>query len=192
MNPYFASQQWLEIHEDAMTSKRQINDKEKAIIMEQHGRVCFVDGVPIPDDEVVEFHHIRAFSKGGLSTVDNVAPVCRKHHRTIGTMSLQEYRDKVDLDSFFADGEPKYLNDLINAKTGNCGEPVVYEIEGDRITLYFNSSPHNLPLYECPITGWKYFYANIPIKFLENDKDLQPRALRKNSLWDLYSTTMSH
>jgi len=169
-----------------MSTKRQISESEKSIVLQQHGRVCFVDGVPIPEDEVVEFHHIRAYSDGGPSNIDNIAPVCRRHHRTIGTMSLQVYRDKLELDSFFDNGEKKYLDDVITARNGHCGEQVVFEIEGERITLYFDSTPHDLPLYECPTTGWKYFYANIPIKFLENDKELQPRALRKKSLWILY------
>lgn len=169
-----------------MTPNRQISNNEKIKILEIHGRNCFVDGVPIPEPETVEFHHIRAFSEGGPSNIDNIAPVCSRHHRTLGTMSLQEYRDKLKLDSFFNDGNQKYLNDLINARIGSCGEKVVFEIEGDRITLYFNGAPHNLPLYKCQTTNWQYFYANIPIKYLENDKDLQPRALRKNSLWNLY------
>jgi len=169
-----------------MKIKRQLNEGEKEAVIEQHGRRCFVDGAPILEDEGIEFHHIKAFSIGGLTTIDNIAPVCKKHHRTMGTMSLQEYRDKVDLDNFFGDGEPKYLNDVIIARRETCGTPVVYEIEGKRIILYFNNSRHDFPLYKCPTTGWKYFYANIPVEYLENDTELQPRALRKNSLWNLY------
>jgi len=171
---------------DKMQTKRQITDSEKQQIIEEHGRVCFVDGTPIPDEDAVEFHHIKAFSKGGLTNLDNIAPVCKSHHRTIGTMDLQEYRDKIALDNFFGDGEPKYLDDLIREKRGHCGDKLVYEIEGETIRVYLKNSNYKFPLYVCPTTGWNYFYANIPVEFIENDKDLQPRAIRKNSLWNLY------
>lgn len=95
-----------------MDDKRQLTEQEKEKVLEKHGRVCFVDGAPIPEDEKIEFHHIEAWSKGGLSTPDNIAPVCMTHHRSIRTMSLQEYRDKVNLGEFF-EGDPKYLDDIL-------------------------------------------------------------------------------
>jgi hypothetical protein len=174
-----------------MTQRRQLTESEKRKVLQQHGRRCFVDGAPVPEDETVEFHHIRAFSKGGLTELDNIAPVCGKHHRTIGTMSLQEYRDKIALEAFFEDGEPKYLDDLIREKKGHCGGELVYEFEGNQISVYFNDSEHGFPLYTCPTTGWKYFYANLPVEYIENDRELQPRALRKNSLWNLTTRFVS-
>ena len=168
-----------------MTRRRQLTDSEKKQILQQHGRRCFIDGAPISEGELVEFHHIKAFSRGGPTILDNIAPVCKKHHRTMGTMSLQEYRDKITLEAFFEDGEPKYLDDLIREKRGHCGEKLIYEIEGNLISVY-SDSKHSFSLYECPTTGWRYFYANLPVEYLENDRELQPRALRKNSLWNLY------
>jgi len=101
-------------------------------------------------------------------------------------MSLQEFRDKLELESFFEDGEPKYLDDLIRHKKGSCGKRLKYEVQDNKIVLYFDDTKQGFPLYECPTTGWKYFYATLPVEFIGNDKDLQPRALRVNSLWNLY------
>ena len=169
-----------------MAEKRQLLDSEKQKVLQQHGRRCFVDGAPIPEEEPVEFHHIKPFSEGGPTNLDNIAPVCKRHHRTMGTMSLQEYRDKLGLEKFFEGGEPKYLDDLIRYKRGHCGERTTYETEGDLVSVYFSDSRHDFPLYACPTTGWKYFYATLPVEYIENDRDLQPRALRQNSLWNLY------
>ncbi|MBA7545325.1 hypothetical protein ES705_37691 [subsurface metagenome] len=84
-----------------MNEKRQLSEAEKQKILAQHGRRCFVDGEPIPKDEPIEFHHIKPFSSGGPTSLSNIAPVCKRHHSTIGTMSLQEYRDKIELAKFF-------------------------------------------------------------------------------------------
>lgn len=170
-----------------MAERRQVTEHEKQQILQEHGgRRCFVDGAPIPEEETIEFHHIKAYSEGGKTNLANIAPVCKKHHRTIGTMSLQEYRDKLSLGRFFEDGEPKYLDDLIRAKTGKSVEKLSFEVSGDNILIYLDNARLSLPLYLCPTTNWQYFYATLPIQYLENDRDLQPRALRYNSLWSLY------
>ena len=119
-----------------MVEKRQLNDEEKKRVLEEHGRRCFVDGEPIDEEDPIEFHHIKPFSKGGLTAMDNVAPVCKKHHLTIGTMSLQEYRDKLELEHFF-EGDPKYLDDVIQSKKSLCGKDFKYETKGNLIKMYF-------------------------------------------------------
>lgn len=169
-----------------MNKRRQLDNSQKEVILKKHNRRCFIDGEPISIEDTIEFHHIKPYSKGGGTNLDNIAPVCRKHHRSIGTMSLQEYRDKIQLDRFFSDGEPKYLNDVIVKKKGRCGEKLTYESNNNIMKLYIKDSPREFPLYNCPITSWQYFYANIPVEFLENDNELQPRALRPASLWNLY------
>lgn len=168
-----------------MVEKRQLNEVEKQKILEQHGRRCFVDGEPVSEEEPVEFHHIKPFSRGGPTNLDNIAPVCRKHHLTIGTMSLQEYRDKLELEKFF-EGDPKYLDDVIQLKKGHCGEDFKYEIRDNLIKMYFKDAQPEYPFYECPTTDWKYFYATLPVEYIANDKELQPRALRQASMWNLY------
>lgn len=169
-----------------MGEKRQLSDPEKQKILEQHGRRCFIDGEPVSDDEPIEFHHIRPFSFGGPTTIDNIAPICKKHHRSLGTMSLQEYRDKIDLSKFFESGEPKYLNDLIQYKINSCSQPIKHEIYQNHIRIYYQDSNHDFPIYSCPTTTWKYFYGTLPVELIGNDRELQPRPLREANLWKLY------
>lgn len=167
-------------------ARRQITDIEKKAVLDEHGRRCFVDGAPIGDDESIEFHHIKPFSLGGSTTTDNIAPVCKKHHLTVGTMSLQEYRDKIELSNFFDGGDPKYLDDLIKSKTGKNSEKIKYDTDDNKITLYFNDHPHQFPLYICAVTNWNYFYGSLPAECIGNDRELQPRPLREGNLWKLY------
>ncbi len=174
-----------------MLKKRQISDQEKNEILLEHGRNCFIDGAPIPKKETVEFHHIKPFSQDGPTNKDNIAPVCKQHHRRIGTMSLQEYRDKIRLGVFFQ-GNPKYLNDVIKEKTGKGIKKFTYEILENKIIFYFENFKHEYPIHICPITTWKYLYATIPIEYLKNDKDLQPRAIREGAMWQLYCHFLSN
>jgi len=169
-----------------MAEKRQLSETEKQKVLDQHGRRCFIDGEPIPEDEIIEFHHIKPFSSEGPTSLSNIAPVCKRHHHTIGTMSLQEYRDKIKLAAFFEGGELKFLDDLIRYKKKHCGERLNYEIKEGRIILYYKDSRHDFPLYVCPTTNWKYFYGTLPVEYIGNDRELQPRPLREPNLWKLY------
>ena len=169
-----------------MAEKRQLSEIEKERVLEQHGRRCFVDGEPIPDEEPLEYHHIKPFSGGGPTTVDNIAPICKRHHLTIGTMSLQEYRDRIELGRFFEGGEPKSLDDLTRYKIGRCGQRITCEVKETLVGLFFDDSRHDYRLHTCPTTGWQYFYGTLPVDYIENDKNLQPRALREGFLWSLY------
>ncbi|AZK58940.1 HNH endonuclease signature motif containing protein [Candidatus Desulforudis audaxviator] len=112
-----------------IVSKRQLSDEEKRAVMDQHTRQgslrCFVDGHPIEDPVQAEFHHIKPFSEGGPTSIDNIAPVCREHHRRIRTLSLQEFRDKLKLDRFFQEGHQQAdgvrLDDVLAYVLGEGG-----------------------------------------------------------------------
>jgi len=171
-----------------MPERRQLSDAEKIEIINRYGMRCFIDGHPIESEDDLEFDHIVPVAAGGTTTLENIAPVCRKHNRQKRTMSLSEYRDYLNLSSFFDDGSAKYLDDIILAKGHRFGQLLQHEINSDEesVTLYFDGGKKTFSLYTCPVTGWQYFYALIPVQYLKNDRDLQPRALRQQSMWGLY------
>ena len=171
-----------------MSERRQLNDREKEEILRRHGMRCFIDGHPIESEDDLEFDHIVPVASGGTTDLENMAPVCRKHNRQKRTMSLSEYRDYLNLSHFFDDGSPKYLDDVILAKGHNLNSRLQYEVNSndESITLYFDNGKKVFSLYTCPVTNWRYFYALMPVQYLRNDRDLQPRALRQQSMWGLY------
>ena len=171
-----------------MTERRSLTDAEKTQILQVHGMHCFVDGHPIESEDDMEFDHIKPVAADGVTALENLAPVCRRHNRQKGTMALSEYRDYLELDSFFRDGVPKYLNDLIEAKGFKLDRGLSHEVSSDEqtITLYFDEGKKAVSLYTCPAMGWPYFYALIPVRHLRNDRDLQPRPLRQQFVWSLY------
>src|SRR5437870_551940 len=100
--------------------------EQKAEVLRIHGMRCFIDGHLIDSEDDLEFDHIIPVAAGGTTTVENLAPVCRKHNRQKRTMSLSEYRDYLHLGSFFEDGSPKYLDDVIRAKEQKVGQKFHY------------------------------------------------------------------
>jgi hypothetical protein len=170
--------------------KRILTESEKQQLINKYGLRCFVDNHPVRSIEELEFHHIIPFSEGGSTDLQNMAPVCKDHHRRLGTLSLSEFRDKLAMERFFENKREAYLDDVITERLGESafGKEVQYELTGKSIKIHFiNKGWVEFPLYKCPVTNTYYFYATVPIEHLINDKDLQPRFLIPSKLWALYS-----
>lgn len=183
-----------------MAIHREPNDREKTIIKEQHieeGKIrCFVNNHPIEEESDIEYHHIKPYSKSGPTEVSNLAPVCKDHHRRIGTLSIIEYRNKSKMTEFFDHTEARKLSNVLELKIGsnNFGIDFKNEIIDFNINIYINEDieSSNYSLSTCPATGYKYFYIDLPIKYINNDEDLQPRPLEMRRLWELYRHLLAY
>jgi hypothetical protein len=187
----------------AITLKRQLNEDEKQQIVKVHGRKCFATGHPIPDGEVMHFDHIRAFAEGGVTELDNIAPMCEMHNKAKGALPLEDFRVKLRLNDFFSHGDSVTLKHLLAflKKAGDItsyGQNVaVNEMDG-KVRLDSSDGTFTHALYTCPATGWKYFYATLPIALLDSDDDedqkigLQPRFLISEKVFELYRHFQRH
>ncbi|MCA9054887.1 MAG: HNH endonuclease [Planctomycetaceae bacterium] len=182
--------------------KRQLNDPEKKQVLDQQRRngvlYCFVDDHPIDDENDVEFHHIKPYSEDGPTEIANIGAVCRNHHRRIRTLSLSEFRDQLSMDQFFDHKDPRRLDDLLTFKlnAGGFGRKVTVEQNGESpLTLHFTNPDRQRQtcnVFACPATGMRYFYAVLPIEYLCNDAELQPRPLEQKRVWELYRHLTAH
>ena len=182
--------------------KRQITDSEKQQVLEQQRRqgvlYCFVDDHPIESDEDVEFHHIKPFSEDGPTEVANIGAVCKDHHRRIRTLSLSEFRDQLAMSRFFEHPDPRRLDDLLAFRLSATGFAREVRVDGDRLsqlTLHFTNPdrpPQACLVFTCPATGMHYFYSLLPIEYIGNDAELQPRPLEQKRVWELYRHLTTH
>lgn len=181
----------------AITLRRQISDEEKKIVLARHGRQCFATGHAIPDGEPLQYDHIRAFASGGQSELDNIAPMCEPHNKAKGTLPLEDFRVKLELESFFREGERLTLRNLLEHFKAKkmlqaYGESVQVTAAENAVHLENHDYAGDFPLFVCPRTGWKYFYATLPTSILNSDDDedhrlgLQPRFLIFDKVFDLF------
>ena len=182
--------------------KRQITDSEKQQVLAQQRRngslYCFVDHHPIADEGDVEFHHIKPFSEDGPSEIANIGAVCKEHHRRIRTLSLSEFRDQLAMDMFFEHPDPRRLDDLLGLKLSDSGFGRAITSDGghnSQICLHFTNPDRpaqTCSIFSCPATGMFYFYSVLPIEYICNDPELQPRPLEKKRVWELYRHLSAH
>lgn len=182
----------------AITLKRQLNDAEKQIILSRHGRKCFATGHEIPNGDKVHFDHIKAYSLGGASELDNIAPMCEFHNKAKGMLPLEDYRTKLRIEKFFERGDRLTLRDLLDhmkqeGELSSFGESVAIDTNNDGyIELTNHAFSNKFTVQQCPRTGWKYFYGNLPIDILNSDDDdeektgLQPRYLIFDKVFEMF------
>jgi hypothetical protein len=187
----------------AIMLRRQLNEAEKATILERHGRRCFATGHPIANDETVHFDHIRSFVSGGPTELDNIAPMCEVHNRAKGALPLEDFRISLRLQDFFSQGEAVTLKHLLSylKASGDIqtyGQPLTINENGQAVTLDSGNAHYQHTLYICPATGWKYFYATLPVTLLNSDDDsdqevgLQPRFLIPDKVFSMYRHFQRH
>jgi hypothetical protein len=181
----------------AITLKRQINDEEKEIILKRYGKKCFATGHDIPESETIHFDHIHAFASGGESELDNIAPMCEHHNKAKGTLPLGDFRIKLRLEEFFRSGDRLTLRHLLQYlkdknEVDSFGDAVSVSQADGRIELQSHSYTAAHSLSKCDRTGWRYFYATLPVSVLNSDDDeshqfgLQPRFLIFDKVFELY------
>lgn len=142
----------------------------------------------------IEFDHVWPYSEQGLSEVGNIAAVCKKHNREKGTLTLGEFRDRLELRRFFEGAKKRRLDDLLGARLGadSFGQSLNVELADGRAKLYLETGPIQVPVTECAATGERYFYAVLPVNAIRNDAELQPRPLDLQRLWQLYQHLRQH
>lgn len=186
-----------------ITLKRQLNDDEKGIILQQHGRHCFANGHAIPEGESLQFDHIRAFSLGGASELDNIAPMCATHNKEKGQLSLFDFRTKLRLQEFFSAGDRLTLKDLLqylqkNKEIDAFGAAIGVQVDGATVVVESANFKLQASLSTCPTTGWRYFYATLPTSLIDSDDDevdqigLQPRYLILDKVFELFRHFQAH
>ena len=52
-------------------------------VLERHDHRCFCCGVPENQKERLQLHHILPIARGGMSTLDNLIPLCPSCHAKI-------------------------------------------------------------------------------------------------------------
>lgn len=181
----------------AIMMKRQLNDDEKEIILNRHGRICYANGHAIPDGEKIHFDHIKAYVNNGPTDLNNIAPMCEKHNLEKGQLPLEDFRIKLRIEDFFKLGKRLTLKDLLKYLIGkgditSFGEKISVQENGNKVILENANFSESFKIETCPLTGWKYFYGKLPVSILDSDDDnehsqgLQPRYLIFDKVFQMF------
>lgn len=168
-------------------SKRQITATEKSQVIAQQKSLdglvyCFISGEAIAPDALdsYEFDHLTAWAEGGDSDVANVRAVLTKYNRQKGKKTLYEARDNYRLEKLFEEKKNSIkLQDIFQLKEIVTVPLVCHSATPGTVTIATGATPRTFATYDDPILQVPYFYARVPVQWLENDdqEGLQPRVI---------------
>jgi hypothetical protein len=63
---------------------------------------------------------------------------------------------------------------------------------GSVVLQFEEGKSGELPLFEDPTTGWRFFYADVPANYILNDKEAQPRTIKFSQVQRLLKDFTKH
>lgn len=180
----------------AMASKylNSLSEKERAELVQtlwvsQKGK-CFISGDPIDLNlhaEELDVDHIEPSAHGGKDAPENFALTFASWNRRKQASDLRVARV---LSSFqkLVDrcNEENRRPNLGDVLTENGGAKHELPLKRENGSVHFTFSPsadhglHQVPLYDDPLSGQHYFFANLPIEYLHHDDKINPRSIGAN------------
>lgn len=167
-------------------SKRQLTTAEKGQVLVQQTSAdgflhCFISDEVIDPDatESYEFDHLTAWAEGGPSDLANVRAVIKDYNRKKGQKTLYEARDNYRLEKLFEEKKSNIkLQDIFRLKEVERAT-LMCLVDGAEVKVATGTHKYTYATYQDPILKVPYFYARVPVQWLENDdqEGLQPRVI---------------
>lgn len=178
---------------------RQITDAEKQVVKnnqkDSNGVLrCFISGEIITDNDEIEYDHVTAYSYDGPSDIVNVRVVLKEYNRRKKDQTLFDLRDQINIQRLYELKQNNVkLQDILEYKRIQT-KNISTKIENCTITLSDATENHQYSLLHDNILKVDYFYARLPIKWVQNDdqKGLQQRVIDQKRLFDLSKHLKMH
>lgn len=155
----------------------------------QHGK-CFiceqVVDLQVQKDEI-DIDHVVPLSVGGKDDPVNFALAHASCNRSKQASNLEVarvlHRFKRLKDSLSDENRSPNLGDIL-AQAGGGSDQLGFKIENDVITYSFgaldDNTLRNVPVFKDGLSGFRYFFAELPIQYLAHDDHINPRSIGPN------------
>jgi hypothetical protein len=155
----------------------------------QHG-ACFICGKPIDltlQAGHLDIDHVEPLAVGGKDGPENFALTHASCNRSKQAADLRVARVLRRFDDIreaaATENRGPNLGDVLRAY-GGAKHPLVLEVDGEEVRYSFPDLGDNeirrSPLYTDPLSGVRYFFAELPIEYLHHDDVINPRAIGSN------------
>lgn len=171
-----------------------LNQAEKDVLLQElHDRQsgeCFICGKIIDislHKNSIDIDHVIPSSLNGADNPGNFALTHSSCNRAKQDSNLNIARviSKFDTinESIEKEGRAANLGDILNTyrRKNFPFKAIIHpQIIEYALADVGKNDIYTLPLYEDEISGFKYFFAQLPIEYIEHDSKLNPRAIGSN------------
>lgn len=160
-------------------------------LLNKSGGVCFLCGEKFDTDleNIVADHDIPE-SDGGQTNLENLNLVhspCNSFKRAHPTVEVRPYLKLTA--RMKSKGKPLKYDEALEL-LDISPERITIKLTKKKASLTLDSSTHeSYPVFEevNKEGTFKYFFAELPRSFIYNDDECQPRTIKPNHLWKIYS-----
>jgi hypothetical protein len=159
-------------------------------LFESQKEVCFICERPIDlklQKDSLDIDHIVPTKLGGKDDPINFALTHSSCNRSKQASDLniarilqqfEELKNSVSIDN-----RGPNLDDILKIKQGSRCE-IIVEKQNGRIKYSLpevgNNEIFDLPIYIDDLSGFEYFFTNLPIEYLHHDEKINPRSIGQN------------
>ena len=172
---------------------RQSAEDRKALIKDlhqlQHGH-CFICEAPLDLElhkDSLDIDHVIPLKTGGRDDPSNFALTHASCNRSKQATNLEVarilQRFSVLKEELEHENRSPNLGDILKQANGGTSE-LVFKKNGAAIQFALSAvgdeTIYSVPVYEDEISGFKYFFARLPIQYLRHDDRINPRSIGTN------------
>lgn len=155
----------------------------------QHGN-CFICEQPIDlvvHKSTIDIDHVVPLKASGKDDPTNFALTHASCNRSKQASNLEVARILSRFsqlkDTLATTNESPNLGHLL-AQAGGASYPLGFNLDEDEISFSFaelgDNTIRKVPLYTDEVSGFRYFFAKLPIQYLAHDNHINPRSIGSN------------
>lgn len=145
------------------------------ILLEKSKGLCALCSRPLgPDPDLIQADHRIA---GGKNTLSNLYLAHKSCNSSRGDLDFEQAKPLVEFKTFAEELGSVTFDNIVDDYIDNGNRQVQFSIKNDLLTLDLASKKTSLHLYTDPATDTKYCFAEIPVQYILNDREVQPRLI---------------
>jgi hypothetical protein len=168
-------------------------DERQALIAKlhatQHGN-CFICEQPIDlvvHKDSIDIDHVVPLNDKGKDDPSNFALTHASCNRSKQASNLEVarvlHRFKRLKEKLASENRSPNLGDLLQ-QAGGGNQMLGFKLSDNRVTYSLpeldDNTLHNVPVYEDELSGFRFFFAKLPIQYLAHDDHINPRSIGPN------------
>ena len=171
----------------------QSSDERSALVKQLHGTQgghCFICEQPIDlvvQKSSLDIDHVVPLKAAGKDDATNLALTHASCNRSKQASNLEVarilHRFSTLREQLAEENRSPHLGDVL-AGAGGGNHQLGFSLSGHEITFSLSEVGDNklyrVPVYQDTLSGFKYFFAELPIQYLAHDAHINPRSIGAN------------
>lgn len=165
------------------TMHNKLPDSEKAIaeqkLVEKSGGLCALCNQPLGSEpeHIVADHRIPE-SKMGKTTINNLYLAHKSCNSSRRDLDFEVAQPIVQFKVYSEDKAAVTFDDVLENYVSGSSRQIKYARKDNYAVVSFGSSNKvTCPVFSDPATNVEYFFCDVPIEFICNDPEVQPRLI---------------